>query len=104
MCYLVCERAGLNNPSSEYLAGYLRENERIPAISLDRVMKAAGLIEEMAQKKLPLRKASRGKSSKTVRPSLISSEKMERQYDDMMKDRKPPKAPKTPGPSRCRTS
>jgi hypothetical protein len=56
VCYLICERAGLTNPSKEYLAGYLRDNEEIPAISFDRVMRATGLIETMARERLPLRK------------------------------------------------
>lgn len=47
VAYLVCARAGLENPSAEYLAGYVRRNDTIPRISLDCVMKAAGLIEAM---------------------------------------------------------
>jgi hypothetical protein len=72
VCYLVCERAGLSSTSSEYLAGYLKDNEEIPAISFDRVMKAGGLIEEMARKKLLLRKPGGGKSSKTAKRSRAS--------------------------------
>ena len=56
VCYLVCERIGISNPSEQYLALYLRKNEEIPAISFDRVMKAAGLIEEMGRERLGLRK------------------------------------------------
>jgi hypothetical protein len=56
VCYLVCERLGIDNPSDEYLTGYLGSNEQIPAISLDCVMKAAGLIERMARKRLGARK------------------------------------------------
>ncbi len=56
VCYLVCERLGIDNPSDEYLAGYLGSNEQIPAISLDCVMKAAGLIERMGRERLGARK------------------------------------------------
>lgn len=38
--WLVCERMGINNPSSGYLNGYLDENKTIPDISLDTVLKA----------------------------------------------------------------
>jgi hypothetical protein len=55
VCYLVCERLGISNPSDEYLAGYLRNNEEIPPISLDGVMKAAGLIEQMGRVRLGAR-------------------------------------------------
>jgi IrrE N-terminal-like domain len=56
VCYLVCERLGIDNPSDEYLAGYLGSNEQIPSISLDCVMKAAGLIERMGRERLGARK------------------------------------------------
>jgi len=56
VCYLVCERIGIRNPSEQYLAAYLTNNDEIPAISFDRVMKAAGLIEEMGRERLGLRK------------------------------------------------
>lgn len=56
VCYLVWERLGIENPSDEYLAGYLGRNEQIPPISLDCVMKAAGLIERMGRERLGARK------------------------------------------------
>lgn len=56
VAWLVCERAGINNPSAKYLNGYLEENAEIPAISLENVLRAAGTIETMAAKKRPLRK------------------------------------------------
>lgn len=51
VCYLVCERAGISNPSEEYLADYLGTNENVPSISLDCIMRAVGLIGEMGQKR-----------------------------------------------------
>jgi hypothetical protein len=54
--WLVCERAGIKNPSAEYLSGYLRENQEVPAISLDAVLKAVGYIEMMGRKHLQERK------------------------------------------------
>jgi hypothetical protein len=56
VCFLVCERLGIDNPSDEYLAGYVGKNEQIPPISLDCVMKAAGLIERMGRERLGARK------------------------------------------------
>lgn len=55
VAYLVCVRAGLKTPSAEYLAHYVKWNDTIPRISLDCVMKAAGLIEVMGLEPLPPR-------------------------------------------------
>jgi hypothetical protein len=52
----VCERAGIKNPSAEYLSGYLNENAQIPKVSLENVLKAAGMIEAMTLRILTLRK------------------------------------------------
>jgi hypothetical protein len=54
--YLVCTRLGIANPSAEYLSGYCKRNDEVPNISLDCVMKAAGLIEQMGRERLALRK------------------------------------------------
>jgi len=56
VAFLVCGRLGIDNPSESYLSGYLKENSAVPSISLDYVMKAAGLIEKMGKDSLPLRK------------------------------------------------
>ncbi|CAG1064745.1 hypothetical protein BAC1_00310 [uncultured bacterium] len=56
VCYLVCTRLGIDNPSDEYLSGYIKTNEEVPPISLECVVKAAGLIEQMGRERLPLRK------------------------------------------------
>jgi hypothetical protein len=56
VCYLVCARLGIDNPSETYLGGYLKENAETPAISLDCIMKAAGLIEQMGRERLKPRK------------------------------------------------
>jgi hypothetical protein len=56
VCYLICRRLGIDNPSDEYLAGYLRRNKAIPPISLDCVLTAAGQIEQMGQGRLKPRK------------------------------------------------
>jgi hypothetical protein len=47
VCWLVCERLGIKNPSAEYLSGYLDNNENIPIISIDTVLKSASIIEKM---------------------------------------------------------
>ena len=54
--WIVCSRMGLRTPSAEYLHGYLEANEKIPEISLENVLRAAGQIESMAQRSLSLRK------------------------------------------------
>jgi hypothetical protein len=54
--YLVCERLGIDSPAAEYLAGHLAPNRETPEISLECVMKAGGLIEQMGRRRLPLRK------------------------------------------------
>lgn len=56
VCYLVCKRLGIDNPSDQYLAGYMKENAETPSISLDCVMKAAGLIEQMGRVRMKPRK------------------------------------------------
>jgi hypothetical protein len=56
VCYLVCARSGIENPSAEYLAGYVRRYEATPPISLDAVMRASWLIEQMGRERLPPRK------------------------------------------------
>ena len=55
VAYIVCTRAGLKNQSELYLAGYLQENDEIPDISFDQVIKASFLIESMWQRALPPR-------------------------------------------------
>jgi hypothetical protein len=56
IAYLVCARFGIDNPSEKYLAGYTRNNEEIPEISLDCVTRVAGLIEQMGRGRLAARK------------------------------------------------
>ncbi len=45
--YLVCLRLGLDTPSEKYLNGYLSKKKEVPQISLEAVLRAAGLIESM---------------------------------------------------------
>ena len=58
ICYLVCKRLGIENPSEQYLANYFENNAKgdVPAISLECVMKSAGLIEQMGRARLKPRK------------------------------------------------
>ena len=46
--HLVCSRAGLDPHSCHYLHGYLDKNGKVPDISIECIMKAAGLIESMS--------------------------------------------------------
>ena len=47
VCWLLCERQGIVNPSAEYLSDYLGKNGEIPNISVDSVLKAVGTIEQI---------------------------------------------------------
>jgi hypothetical protein len=68
VCYLVCSRLGIENPSVQYLGTYWKKNEKgdVPAISLECVMKSAGLIEQMGRERLKRRKEG---EQLTQRPS-----------------------------------
>lgn len=57
VAWLVCERMGLDNPSAAYLHEYLEAGREIPPISLEAILKAAGKVEQMLTKLLPIRKA-----------------------------------------------
>ena len=54
--YLVCTRLGIKTTSEKYLSDYIENNKELPAISLECIMKAAGIIESMGQKRLKPRK------------------------------------------------
>lgn len=54
--YLVCGRLGIDSPSESYVASILKKDGEIPPISLELVMKAAGLIEQMGREPMRLRK------------------------------------------------
>lgn len=56
VAYMVCARLGIDNPSEQYLGGYVNAQEDVPPISLECVMKAAGLIESMGRELLKPRK------------------------------------------------
>ena len=73
VCWLVCERLGIENPSSRYLNGYLDANGEIPPISLEEVLKAAGMMESL------LYGALIPKKEIVIRTSVI--EPVERQED-----------------------
>ena len=54
VAWIVCQRHEIDNPSEEYLAGYLDNNETIPeGISVERVLCAAGRIESQMEDLLP---------------------------------------------------
>lgn len=47
IAWLVCERAGIKNPSEKYLAGYIKDNAEIPNISIEMILKAVNQIEQL---------------------------------------------------------
>ena len=56
VAYMVCRRLGIDGRSAEYLAGYFGAYVEVPRMSLELVMKAAGLIEKMTVSRLKPRK------------------------------------------------
>jgi len=54
--WLVCERLGIENDSERYLSGYLEQNEVIPDVSVDRILKAVNIIESLIRHCQPVRK------------------------------------------------
>jgi hypothetical protein len=55
--FLVCTRLRLKTTAAEYLAWYTGENEVIPDISLETVLKVASYMESLGQKELEARKS-----------------------------------------------
>jgi hypothetical protein len=58
ICYLLSSRLGIDNPSDEYLSDYMKDHQGTPEISLECVIKSAGLIEQMGRVRLKPRKES----------------------------------------------
>ena len=54
--YIVCARLGIDNPSEEYLSGYVKNYDEIPNISLYCILKAGFLIEKMGKRPMKPRK------------------------------------------------
>ena len=54
--FMVCQRQGIQTTSPEYLSQFVKDHTDIPTISMESVMKAAGLIESMSCQKLKIRK------------------------------------------------
>jgi hypothetical protein len=54
--YLVCTRLGVDTPAEAYLANYVETRDKVPSISLECVMKATGLVENMGRERLKPRK------------------------------------------------
>jgi hypothetical protein len=62
--HLVCSRCDIATLSGEYLSGWLDENKQVPSISLDCVMRAAGLIETMSRQTMGVRKPATDQASR----------------------------------------
>jgi len=56
VCYLLCKRLDIDNPSAEYLSDYVKAHAQTPKISLEVVIKSAGLIEQMGRDRLKPRR------------------------------------------------
>jgi hypothetical protein len=64
VAYMVCYRAGLTTKSAEHLAGYMGEGKELAGISIDMVMKIAGLVERMGKETIRPKKAKKASSNK----------------------------------------
>lgn len=60
--FLVCSRLDIDNPSEQYLSGFVGSQEQVPSISFECVMKVAGLIERMSLQKMKPRKLSKNET------------------------------------------
>ena len=58
--FLVCQRHGIQTTSPEYLSNFVRNHTEIPQMSMESVMRAAGLIETMSSERMKLRKNRAG--------------------------------------------
>jgi hypothetical protein len=68
--WLVCQRFGLRPASQRYLAPHLAKQETLPPFSLEAILVAAGVIEDMARGRTPTR--LRAAKSITFTPSTHS--------------------------------
>lgn len=57
VAWLVCKRVGIVNPSAAYLITRLRDEDEIPPVSLEAILKAAGMVEALMFRSLRPRKA-----------------------------------------------
>jgi hypothetical protein len=96
ICNLVCMRLGIENPSAEYLAGYLRTNADLPEISLERVLTAAGLIEQMGRMRLGPRRAGFAGRSFPKRTDKQSATNVVKGGDDGSVGNEAPTVPPNP--------
>lgn len=67
--WLLCERLGVDNPSEKYLSGYLNNEESIPDVSVEMILKAVNQIEMMLEP-ISLRTSLLAKKDKWVKEQL----------------------------------
>ncbi len=72
VCWIVCERLGIESPSVEYLSGYLDEEQFIPDVSVDAIMKAAGMVEAVLNGTAKPRKDLIVKNNESEQLSMFS--------------------------------
>ena len=56
ICWLVCERLNIHNPSAEYLSNYVDKNNKIPNVSIDTILKSTNMIENMLRSTIAIKK------------------------------------------------
>jgi len=58
--YLVCKRLGVETTAEKYLSGYIGKEKKLPpSMSLECIMKSAGLIERMSYGRMKIRKTKK---------------------------------------------
>lgn len=59
IAYLVASRRKLTTASQKYLSGYLQSGTALPPFSMEHILTAAHVVEEMASGRLPAREKAR---------------------------------------------
>ena len=59
LSYLVASRRKLTTASQKYLSGYLQSGTTLPPFSMEHILTAAHVVEEMASGRLPAREKAR---------------------------------------------
>ena len=69
VAWLVCKRHGVDNPSEQYLASYIR-NGLVPLCSVDSIMRAVTEIEKMLKRPLMARQTLRYKEDEEFKQAV----------------------------------
>lgn len=68
--WLVCARKGGVVPSKDYLSSYLENNDMIPDVSIDNILKAVTLIEQMIETPMDIKNCPYYKKDKSIKEQI----------------------------------